>query len=62
MITNELVSGVFSLRTKNAKEGPVGLLYYRMIQNFGGRKFWRIWRITSDSPKFSCPKFSPLIS
>ena len=32
-------------------------LLYRTIQNFGGRKFWRIWRITSDSPKFS-----PLIS
>ena len=35
---------------------------YRTIQNFGGRKFWQIWRITRDSPKFSCPKFSPFIS
>ena len=34
--------------------------YYRTIQNFGGRKFWRIWRISTESPKFSCPKFSPL--
>ena len=32
------------------------------MQNFGGRKFWRIWRITGDSSKFSCPKFSLLIS
>ena len=22
------------------------------------RKFWRIWRIGRESPKFSCPKFS----
>ena len=28
-----------------------------MIQNFGGRKFWRIWQIERDSPKFSCPNF-----
>ena len=28
-----------------------------MIQNFGWRKFWQIWRIISD-----LPKFSPLIS
>ena len=35
------------------------LIMYHTIQNFGGRKFWRI---TSNSPKFSCPKFSPLIS
>jgi len=27
---------------------------YCMIQNFGGRKFWRIW---TNSPKFSCPIF-----
>ena len=36
------------------------LCIYCMIQNFGGRKFWRIWRIARDSPKFSCPKFSHL--
>ena len=28
-------------------------LTYRTIQNFGGRKFWWIWRIARDSPKFS---------
>ena len=28
-----------------------------MIQNFEGRKFWQIWQITSDLPKFSCLKF-----
>ena len=28
-----------------------------MIQNFGGRKFWQIWQIARDLPKFSCPNF-----
>ena len=39
--------------------GMASLILYYTIQNFGGRKFRRI---TSDSPKFSCPIFSPLIS
>ena len=29
---------------------------------FWREKFWQIWQITSDLPRFSCPKFSPLIS
>ena len=33
--------------------------YYRTRQNFGGRKFWWIWRIWVDSPKFSCPILNP---
>ena len=37
-------------------EGPKGR--YRIAENIGGRKFWRIWRIGRESPKFSCPKFS----
>ena len=32
-------------------------LHYHMMQNFGRRKFWGMWQITSDLPKFSCPKF-----
>ena len=31
---------------------------YRIAENIGGRKLWRIWRICRESPKFSCPKFS----
>ena len=30
---------------------------YRIAQNFGGGKFWRIWRNCIDSPKISPPKF-----
>ena len=31
---------------------------YRIAQNFGGRKHWRIWRLGANSPKFCPPKFS----
>ena len=31
---------------------------YRIAQNFGGRKHWRIWRLGANSPKFFPPKFS----
>ena len=32
---------------------------YHTMQNFGGRKSWRIWQIARDLlRKFSCPKFS----
>ena len=30
---------------------------YRIAQNGGGGKLWRIWRIQSNSPKFYPPKF-----
>ena len=30
---------------------------YRTWENFGGRKFWRIWRTVGNSPKFSPPIF-----
>ena len=30
--------------------------YYRTWQNIGGVKYWRIWRIEIDSPKFNLPK------
>ena len=39
----------------------VGITRTKMIyctwENFGGGKFWRIWRTTSNSPKFSPPIF-----
>ena len=28
-----------------------------MWENFGGGKFWRIWRMVGNSPKFSPPIF-----
>ena len=28
---------------------------YRIAQNVGGGKHWRIWRLSIDSPKFSHP-------
>ena len=31
---------------------------YRIAQNFGGRKHWRIWWLGANSPKFYLPKFS----
>ena len=30
---------------------------YRTWENFGGGKFWRIWRTVGNSPKFSPPIF-----
>jgi len=30
---------------------------YRTWENFGGGKFWRIWRMVSNSLKFSPPIF-----
>ena len=30
-------------------------LKYRIAQNVGGGKHWRIWRLSIDSPKFSHP-------
>ena len=33
------------------------IFIYRTIQNFGGRKFWRIWRIATELPKFSLALF-----
>jgi len=29
---------------------------YRIAQNFGGRKLWRIWRFIANPPKFYPPK------
>ena len=29
---------------------------YRIAQNVGGGKHWRIWQLSIDSPKFSHPK------
>ena len=31
---------------------------YRIAQNFGGRKHWRIWRLGANLPKFYPSKFS----
>ena len=31
------------------------LLAYRIAQNFGGKKLWRIWRFATDPPKFYPP-------
>ena len=28
---------------------------YRIVENFGGRKLWRIWRFATNSPKFYPP-------
>ena len=36
----------------------IKLVTYRIAQNFGGRKHWRIWRLGANSPKFYPPKFS----
>ena len=37
------------------------IVVYRIAQNVGGRKHWRIWRTVIDSPKFSHPSiFSTL--
>ena len=34
-----------------------------MVKNIGGKKLWRIWRITSNLPKFFLPKFfSPIFT
>ena len=30
--------------------------WYRIAQNFGGRKLWRIWRFIANPPKFYPPK------
>ena len=32
--------------------------YYRIAQNIGGRKLWRIWRLIANPPKFYPPMFS----
>ena len=34
---------------------------YRIAQNFGGRKHWRIWRLGANSLKFYWPKFSIIL-
>ena len=31
------------------------IIIYRIAQNVGGGKHWRIWRLSIDSPKFSHP-------
>ena len=44
-------------------DGPLGeeqviltiYIIYRAAQNFGGRKLWRIWRISSEPSKFYPP-------
>ena len=37
----------------------IDISMYRIAQNFGGRKHWRIWRLgTNSPPKFYPPKFS----
>ena len=35
---------------------------YRIAQNFGGRKLWRIWRFNANPPKFYPQKLSSLVS
>ena len=37
---------------------PNTLIDYCTTQNFRGRKYWPIWQIARDSPKFSCPNLS----
>ena len=34
------------------------MLFYCIVQNSGGGKLWRIWRIRSNSPKFYPSKFT----
>ena len=31
------------------------LLVYHIVQNFGGGKFWHIWRMNLNQPKISPP-------
>ena len=56
MILDQLSNGSLSRHlhgcTMHASYG------YRIAENIGGGKFWRIWRIGRESSKFSCPKFS----
>ena len=46
---------IHDLLNTNTLENSEQLLY---SINFGGKKLWRIWQITFNSPKF----FSPIIS
>ena len=41
----------------NHTKGSYITCIYRMWENFGGRKFWRIWRTVYNSPKFYPPIF-----
>ena len=38
--------------------GPRLCNVYRIAQNCGGGKLWRIWQIRSNSPKFHLLKFT----
>ena len=49
-----------NLKSEKSSQVP-HLLYqiihiYRIVQNVGRVKHWRIWRLSIDSPKFSHPK------
>ena len=37
------------------KNFTITITAYRIAQNVGGGKHWRIWRLSIDSPKFSHP-------
>ena len=50
-------SGNFSRLLLNSFLGKNLLKEYRTWENFGGGKFWRIWRTVGNSPKFSPPIF-----
>ena len=61
----QTITNYFSHAVKIQQQLPIiyqyvhykGLLYDTKFQR---EKLWRIWQITRDLPKFSCPKISPL--
>ena len=53
------VTGISQIIITNSKftNNKINVLYnYRIAQNFGGRKLWRIWRFIANPPKFYPPK------
>ena len=54
MFQNQYLGSNFE---KNIFDKLNDFITYRTWENFGGGKFWRIWRTIGNSPKFSPPIF-----